>query len=264
MASPKQKRSSDYFNYVFKKHSKEHQYAMDNTMLYDIRSLPDIELKKKEPSSQTIVENDTLAAAKCCNGAAVPPLILDMASDLKAGGGWRGNNVAQEESLCRCSNLGWYLENFVVEKNGIWSSPYPLGKYECIYVPSVCVFMKRDTGVAQTAFGHDVTFSLLPENEWYFVDVVVIAAVRHPQIPYSVSEKNLMSLKINAMFHLAVLYGKQSIVLGAFGCGVFKNPPLDVAKMFNEAFQKYKNSSLIVLYAILGDGNLSAFRKIIK
>jgi len=262
MASPKVKRSQHYFDYVFSKYPDHHQYAMENTTLFDIRYLENTDEKNVEKKFKTgvkILEEDSLWAGK--KSGHDRPVIVDNASERVAGGGWRGNNVAQEESICRCSNLGWYLENYVIYDNGE-RSPYPLTKYQCIYVPAVCVFMKRNEKASQNAFGRDITFDLLEEKDWYFVDVIAIPAIRHPVIPYSVSDRNLMMLKIRAMFLLAKKYNRTCLILGAFGCGVFKNPPEEVAKMFNIVMKEFP--IFYCVFAVLGEKNFSVFKNLIK
>lgn len=42
----------------------------------------------------------------------------------------------------------------------------------------------------------------------------------------------LLQEKIRTVFHMAVAHGQQVLVLGAFGCGYFRNPPEVVAETF--------------------------------
>ena len=62
----------------------------------------------------------------------------------------------------------------------------------------------------------------------------------------------------------AVAHGHDAIVLGAWGCGVFKNEPRDVARAFSSLLAgKYRGRFARVVFAILGGGeaNLAAFRE---
>jgi uncharacterized protein (TIGR02452 family) len=46
-------------------------------------------------------------------------------------------------------------------------------------------------------------------------------------------------------------------VLGAFGCGAFRNPPRHMAELFKEVFQEreFQNRFPFVIFAILSDHN---------
>src|SRR5579885_3259113 len=73
-------------------------------------------------------EQDTLAAAE--DFLSESPLVLNMASDYKPGGGVEKGSTAQEESLFRRTNYAYTLtRNF-----------YPLKANEIVYSPDVTVF----------------------------------------------------------------------------------------------------------------------------
>lgn len=44
--------------------------------------------------------------------------------------------------------------------------------------------------------------------------------------------------KIRTIFRIGLLYGHDSLVLGAFGCGAFHNPPAEVARLFHEVMEE--------------------------
>ena len=60
-----------------------------------------------------------------------------------------------------------------------------------------------------------------------------------------------MEAKINMMFKLATREGYDSLILGALGCGQFKNPPHAVAEAFQKAVRLYKNYFRVIGFAIL-------------
>ena len=45
---------------------------------------------------------------------------------------------------------------------------------------------------------------------------------------------NCMKSRIQHLLYSALEQGAEILILGAFGCGVFKNDPYDVAKIFKE------------------------------
>ncbi len=48
-----------------------------------------------------------------------------------------------------------------------------------------------------------------------------------------------MGIKIDTIYKAAIHYGHDSLILGAFGCGAFHNPPEEVAKMFKVQNESY-------------------------
>ena len=44
--------------------------------------------------------------------------------------------------------------------------------------------------------------------------------------------------KIRTVFRLGLTYGNDALVLGAFGCGAFKNPPAEIANVFHEVMEE--------------------------
>ena len=44
--------------------------------------------------------------------------------------------------------------------------------------------------------------------------------------------------KIRTIFRIGLLHGHDSLVLGAFGCGAFHNPPAEVARLFHEVMEE--------------------------
>ena len=63
--------------------------------------------------------------------------------------------------------------------------------------------------------------------------------------------------KIRTIFRIGLLHGHDSLVLGALGCGAFRNPPSHIAKLFHEVMEEpeFKNKYKLLLFAILDDHN---------
>ena len=60
--------------------------------------------------------------------------------------------------------------------------------------------------------------------------------------------------KIRTSFRIGLLHGHDALVLGAFGCGAFHNPPAEVARLFHEVMEEEEfkcKFSLLSLYMIL-------------
>ena len=63
--------------------------------------------------------------------------------------------------------------------------------------------------------------------------------------------------KIRTVFRLGLTYGNDALVLGAFGCGAFKNPPAEIAKLFHEVMEEpeFKNKYRLITFSIIEDHN---------
>ena len=63
--------------------------------------------------------------------------------------------------------------------------------------------------------------------------------------------------KIRTIFRIGLLNGHDSLVLGALGCGAFRNPPSHIAELFHEIMEEseFKNKYKLLLFAILDDHN---------
>lgn len=149
-----------------------------------------------------------------------------MASSKKPGGGVANGAMAQEECLFRCSNLFEISTDF-----------YPLSKDEALYTKDA-VFIK------------DKNYMIMEEP--VILDVVTIAALNlnHMKTPDNYDE--IMINKIKLMLSLALKNGCKNIILGAWGCGVFKNDPIRVSKLFEEfAYGDFDN----IVYAVINDHN---------
>jgi len=61
----------------------------------------------------------------------------------------------------------------------------------------------------------------------------------------------LLTQKLRTILHVAVKHGHDSLVLGAFGCGYFANPPDEVADTFADLlFGEFKDAFRVVVFAI--------------
>lgn len=63
--------------------------------------------------------------------------------------------------------------------------------------------------------------------------------------------------KIRTIFRIGLVHGHDSLVLGALGCGAFRNPPRRVARLFHEVMDEpeFKNRYRLIVFAILDDRN---------
>ena len=79
--------------------------------------------------------------------------------------------------------------------------------------------------------------------------------------------ESLLTSRIKRIFEIAAANENEVLILGAFGCGAFRNPPEIVAKVFNTVMSGYLNFFDTIEYAIYHTereiANYEAFRKVI-
>jgi len=158
------------------------------------------------------------------------PAIVNFASHRAPGGGWLNGAIAQEEAICYRSSLALSLEG---TKN------YPLRMNEALYSPYVLV-VRHDM-----AAGHE----LLPHDEHAAVSVLSVAAINKPRVrtfeqPRRKAvfardrDRDITKAKMRLALRMAATNGHDSLVLGALGCGVYANPPEDVAHCWLEVLHE--------------------------
>lgn len=185
--------------------------------------------------------------------------VLNFANPHNPGGGVYNGAMAQEECLCRSSNLYPCISNknvfhdyYLYHKN----MEHYFFSDRLIYTKGVTVF-KDDSDVPQ----------LMPKNEWFQVDVITCAAPYLAKRKYTNKKalKELFKGRIKNIFEAAIDNDVEVIILGAFGCGAFKNPPQIVARAFREVIEEnnYENYFKKIVFAIkcndLQNGNYYAF-----
>lgn len=199
--------------------------------------------------------------------------VLNFASSTNPGGGVVNGAGAQEECLCRISTLYFTLdtdENWKRFYNPHRKARTPLHNDDILYTKNITVF-KSDT----------TSPKLLPENEWYDVDVITCAAPNlreNPSNRYNsgdgdqrliLNNEELYSLheKRDArIFDAAASQNVDVLVLGAFGCGAFMNDPKVVAKVMLNLAKKYAHSFKTIEFAVYcppyDDSNYRAFMEL--
>lgn len=183
--------------------------------------------------------------------------VHNFASASNPGGGVARGANAQEECLCRCSGL-----YFCLNTSAMWEGFYtphrkakdPLHNDDIIYTPGITVF-KTDTAKPK----------LMPESDWYNVDVITCAAPNlraNPSNSYNsgdgdqaavLSDDDLLKLhekRLRRILDVAALNKEEVVILGAFGCGAFLNDPKVVAQAAKNVLEDYLYTFKVIEYAI--------------
>ena len=175
--------------------------------------------------------------------------VLNMASAKKPGGGVERGEPTQEECLYRCSNLSQHNLDIY----------YPLKDNEFMYQQDV-VFFK------------DAEYEILDEDHWVEADVISFPAINLNPNSYFDKEQQKwidgliekpidydaqLKAKIRALFDAAIQRNVDIMILGAWGCGVFKNDPTDVAYAFRDVLieEEYSKQFQSVVFPVINDEN---------
>ena len=179
-----------------------------------------------------------------------PTCVLNFASATNPGGGvlWGAN--AQEECLCRCSTL---YANLTTPE--VWKPFYDVHRKQnnqlynddCIYTPEVVVF-KTDT--CEPALMH-------PED-WWKVNIITCAApnLRPDQdgnMRVHISNQELYNLHVKRMHRILNIAAKKEnavVILGAYGCGAFRNPPDIVASAMRQVIEEFRYHFRVIEFAV--------------
>lgn len=185
--------------------------------------------------------------------------VLNFASAVNPGGGVARGAMAQEECLCRSSNLLPCLKQNHLMKN--YYMPHriandPMYSHKVIYTENITVF-KTD----------DALPKLIHSNEWFNVDVITCAAPNLRNIECVDEDKlfNVLCSRVDMILNAALKHNIDTVILGAWGCGAFKNPPELVAKAFKQVIdEKYKCAFKNIAFAIKksSNNNFDVFKSI--
>lgn len=227
------------------------------------------ELGKTEPNQITdvkVIESDTLLSGKKLLDDGFNPAILNFASGSTPGGGVLRGAGAQEENIFRRTNLLLSLYQF--HENGakfnipMRKEHYPMyWKSGGIYTPEMAIFRGLEAD----------GYPLLEDP--YYLSVISVPAVNRPTLKdenhLSDEMVEVTKMKMRSIFRIALLHGHDALVLGAWGCGAFKNPPRHIAQLFQEVLKEdeFRNRLTKIVYAIIDcaqNGNFQAFKEEIR
>lgn len=212
--------------------------AVSGTVSYP----PDAPLPRVVPGDRPTrfeVRNETtLAAARRLHADGRTVVALNFASARHPGGGFQNGARAQEESLCRASGLYACINNNPMYRHHAGLSG---GMYtnSAIYSPAVPVFRDDDGDLLDEPY--PCGFITSP--------AVNAGAIRDDERGRVEGE---MRRRVEKVLAVAAGHGHDAVVLGAWGCGVFKNDPEVVADLFRESLvTRFAGVFEVVAFAVL-------------
>jgi len=204
------------------------------------------------PASQTMYETQISISAEDSFGVALRlihdnpmpqnvteladiPAVLNMAHWSHAGGGFLLGARAQEEDLCRRSDLFMALQY----------AEYPLPEFGANYTFPVSII--RDSKHTNYRF-----LKTSAAHPTYFPQVAVLSAAAYKDPKVGQFWRTKMRRKVSGLLTAALASGHRILILCAWGCGAFNNPPEEVSTLFKEALQsaKFKGRFKQVIFAM--------------
>ena len=207
---------------------------------------------KRFPSECKIVvsQKRTFEAAEAYARRGEKVAVLNFANFYNAGGGVIYGARAQEECLCRISTLYDSLISPAMQEkfyNPHCKKQNDLANDDIIYSPGVLVF-KSDSDEPL----------LRAQSEWFYTDVLTCAAPCLEKNFPSEYYDELRRLHLSRAKHIlnaACKYRADVLILGAFGCGAFSNPPELVAEVYKKLLPYYIYAFKTIEFAVYCNQN---------
>ncbi|MEU6577978.1 TIGR02452 family protein [Streptomyces sp. NPDC046805] len=177
------------------------------------------------PETETFFEvtgESSLEAARRLTATPGPVAVLNFASARNPGGGYLNGAQAQEEALCRGSALYTCLLRAPEFYEHHRTHRDPLYSDRVIHSPAVPVF-RDDRGALLDE----------PYPAGFLTAAAPNAGVVRRTAPERAAElPRALAVRAERVLETAAAHGYRRLVLGAWGCGVFRNDPAQVAGAF--------------------------------
>ncbi|MDO4805107.1 MAG: TIGR02452 family protein [Lachnospiraceae bacterium] len=196
--------------------------------------------------------------------------VMNFANAFHAGGGVTKGSSAQEECLCRTSTLYPLLyrrtlrDSFYKHHKNLNT---PKATDSLVYTEGV-IICKTDEDLPKR----------MPKEDWVTVDVITIAApdlrdksnIHAPLVNGGtyMNDAELFGYHVKRAIHMltcAAAKGADILILGAFGCGAFRNNPNVVARAYKTALQEFPKVFRQIEFAVYcppgGSTNYDVFNR---
>ncbi len=196
----------------------------------------------------TVTRNDSFGAVLAKDEEC---LVLNFMSAWTPGGGVKKGSRAQEEDLCRRSSL--YLSLISDEGQQLYKYNHEnCPGISCNYMllsPKVEI-IKRSNG---EWLDQSMTCAVLSSAAPRLCDGLQIDALK--------LEETLRS-RIKGILQVAAKYGYKHLILGAWGCGAYRNDPVQISRIFHYELMKMTGYFDTVEFAVCGkESNYECFKR---
>lgn len=226
--------------------------AISNSIVYDenyFRVTDYVSPESIGTAKVKVTKNSSFNAARNYSGKVA---VLNFASATNPGGGVTKGSNAQEECLCRCSTL------YPVLSDSKFSEPfYELHKREgnalhnddIIYSPDIYIIKSDNYSNLYRPFKVNVITCAAPNLRETPANAYNHEHGERPNI----SDNELLHLhetRARRILRVAVQHGNETVILGAFGCGAFKNKPEIVAQAYKNILPEFVNHFKNIEFAV--------------
>jgi uncharacterized protein (TIGR02452 family) len=218
--------------------------AVEKTRLYTPDELTGFlsEPKQAYKTAFEVTNETTLDAARRLVAAGTQHVMcLNFASTKNPGGGFLGGALAQEECIARASGLYPCLLKADAYYQYHRKLDTCLYSDHMIYSPGVPVFKDEEGELLDEPVC--VTIITSP--------AVNAGVVRRQEAGKADQIVPVMKRRIEKLLGLCLHYQHDTLVLGAWGCGVFQNEPEEIAQLFLEALSA--NQFRKIVFAVKTD-----------
>lgn len=228
----------------------------------------DLQQETTTETKLSVVNNDCLVVGKQMLDEGLNPAVLNMASAYRPGGGVLNGARAQEECIFRRSNLFMSLYLYDRQMYDLVIEPNKDDMYDLSFIQQGYPMDENFGGI----YSEDVTVFKDGEYEWLydpyqtaFISVAAMninRALRQGEqilVGGRLSERAvaITKNKIRTIYRIGILHGHDSLVLGAWGCGAFGNPPEQMAQLFVDVLNEdeFRGRYKDIRFAIIEDHN---------
>ena len=218
--------------------------AKDGTVLYSLENPPQLpEIARAPGKTIEVVNETTFGALQRLDSLGGHLGCLNFASAKNPGGGFLNGAQAQEEALARASGLYPCLLKApeYYERNRANRSLIYLDLL--IYSPLVPFFRNDDGALQERLVMASVITAPAPNA----------GAVMQNEPENTPAIEPALKRRAELVLQVAAVHQIDRLVLGAWGCGVFRNDPATVARIFADLLQpagKFANVFRQVVFAV--------------
>ena len=196
---------------------------------------------------------------------------LNMANAETFGGGYIDGMAAQEENMFRRTDC-----HFSIEQRQIPDGEYDNKMKELIdgetgrvyfdwRIPRVCIKGKEDSNEQNLGYADLIDEEIFPFYE--LRAAAIDARTGTVERTHKHYNKDDTRKRIISQLETLIAHDVTCVILSAFGCGAFKNPPTEIAELYKQEIDNYKDYFRIIVFAIYGsydksnsNANLTAFQ----
>ena len=225
--------------------------AVAQTRLYPPAWAPPQLGESKSETRIEVTNETTLRAARRLFDASKNAASLNFASATNVGGGWLNGARAQEEYLCRNSVLAQCIG--AQREFYSYHQTHRAPRYSdmMLYSPDVPIIRDEFDNLCAP---------------WPCSIITAAAPNLNHGLSIPLGElRELWRVRIARVFDVALANGHDALVLGAWGCGAFRNDPAMVARAFAEIAEKYDGQFELLSFAVWDvggkQGNFEPFEK---